>query len=108
MQCGTFRVVELRGEHVGIASGKRDEIETRLTDRGRNGKIDHFEVLEVMQQVVAGMVYLFKIRLQPDGDECVFVKLFRDLDSEVHVSAIADNKRVSDELTPAVFDDESG
>ena len=49
---------------------KTDEIEKILIEKGRNGKIEHFEVLELHQKVVAGMNYLFKIKLQKEWDVC--------------------------------------
>ena len=82
MQCGGFsKIAEINGEHLEIANSKRAEIEQLLNVDGdcRIDKIEHFEVLEVHQQVVAGMCYLFKIKLQEDGDECAFVKIFQDL-----------------------------
>lgn len=104
MLCGGFQAVtEISSEHTDIASSKRSAIETMLAERGRNGKVEHFEVVEVQQQVVAGMVFLFKIRLQQDGDECVFVKIFRDLSNTAHVGNIAFNKRLSDDLTHAAL-----
>jgi hypothetical protein len=88
MKCGGFSYAELNEEHLNIINSKRDEIEKMLITRGRNGKIEHFEVVEFQQQVVAGMNYLFKIKLQKDGDERIYVRIYKSLSNETSIHSI--------------------
>ena len=71
MNCGGFSYTEINDEHLAIINSKKDEIETILIQKGRNGKIEHFEIIDLQQQVVAGINYLFKIQLQKDGNEYI-------------------------------------
>jgi len=98
MQCGGFCKTELKTEHLTLVTTQQIEIEKRLIERGRNGKIEYFEILEVKQQVVAGMNFIFKIKIQKDGEECIFVKIFQDLQTNVYLIDVHHNKSVSDEL----------
>ena len=88
MKCGGFSYTEITDEHMSIINSKKDDIEKRLISSGRNGKIEHFEVLELQQQVVAGMNYLFKIKLQKDGDECIQVRIYKNLGNEITIHSI--------------------
>ena len=88
MKCGGFNDSEICQEHLDIINSKRDEIEDILIKKGRNGKIEHFEVLELQQQVVAGMNYIFKIKLQKEGDECVNVRIYKSLCDEISIHSI--------------------
>ena len=88
MKCGGFSYTEITDEHMSIINSKKDDIEKRLISNGRNGKIEHFEVLELQQQVVAGMNYLFKIKLQKDGDECIQVRIYKNLGNEISIHSI--------------------
>tara|TARA_B100000902_G_C26965117_1_gene742482 strand:- start:185 stop:457 length:273 start_codon:yes stop_codon:yes gene_type:complete len=88
MKCGGFSYAELNEEHLNIINSKRDEIEKMLITKGRNGRIEHFEVLELQQQVVAGMNYLFKIKIQKDGDECIQVRIYKSLDNQTSIHSI--------------------
>ncbi len=100
MRCGGFQNTDVTEEHIGILNNKRAQIETQLIAQGRNGKIEHFSLLEAQHQVVAGMNYLFKVRLQSDGDECVFVRIYRDLQNNTTLHSIEANKKISDNLEP--------
>ena len=60
MKCGGFNKTEITDEHINIINNKKDEIEKILIAKGRNGKIEYFEISELQQQVVAGINYLFK------------------------------------------------
>ena len=91
MKCGGFSNAEITSEHMNIISSKRDEIEKMLISNGRNGKIEYFEVLELQQQVVAGMNYLFKIKLQKDGDEHIQVRIYQNLSNEISIHSIESN-----------------
>ena len=93
MQCGGFCKTELTHEHRMALHTKRNEIETQLVKAH-----DHFETLEVKHQIVAGMNLIFRIKTQKEGEECIFVKLFRDLQGDVHLVDIHSNKSLSDEL----------
>ena len=73
---------------MNIINSKRDEIEKMLISSGRNGKIEYFEVLELQQQVVAGINYLFKIKLQKDGDEHIQVRIYKNLDNEINIHSV--------------------
>lgn len=88
MKCGGFSNAEITSEHMNIISSKRDEIEKMLISNGRNGKIEYFEVLEIQQQVVAGINYLFKIKLQKDGDEHIQVRIYKNLNNEISIHSI--------------------
>ena len=66
MKCGGFSYTEINDEHLTIINSKKDEIEAILIQKGRNGKIEHFEIIDIQQQVVAGVNYLFKIKLQKE------------------------------------------
>tara|TARA_B100000401_G_C52793088_1_gene714462 strand:+ start:1560 stop:1841 length:282 start_codon:yes stop_codon:yes gene_type:complete len=91
MKCGGFSNTEITDEHMNIINSKKDEIEKMLISRGRNGKIEYFEVLELQQQVVAGMNYLFKIKLQKDGDEHIQVRIYQNLSNEISIHSIESN-----------------
>lgn len=88
MKCGGFSKTEITDEHINIINNKKDEIEKILISRGRNGKIEYFEVLELQQQVVAGINYLFRIKLQKDGNEHVKVRIYKNLDNETIIHSI--------------------
>lgn len=88
MKCGGFSKTEITDEHINIINSKKDEIEKILISRGRNGKIEYFEVLELQQQVVAGINYLFKIKLQKDGDEHIQVRIYQNLSNERIIHSI--------------------
>ena len=88
MKCGGFNKTEITDEHINIINNKKDEIEKILISRGRNGKIEYFEVLELQQQVVAGINYLFRIKLQKDGNEHVKVRIYKNLDNETIIHSI--------------------
>jgi len=91
MKCGGFSNTEITDEHMNIINSKKDEIEKMLISKGRNGKIEYFEVLELQQQVVAGMNYLFKIKLQKDGDEHIQVRIYQNLSNEISIHSIESN-----------------
>ena len=91
MKCGGFSNTEITDEHMNIINSKKDEIEKMLISNGRNGKIEYFEVLELQQQVVAGMNYLFKIKLQKDGDEHIQVRIYQNLSNEISIHSIESN-----------------
>ena len=88
MKCGGFSNAEINDEHMNMINSKKDEIENMLISKGRNGKIEYFEVLELQQQVVAGMNYLFKIKLQKDGDECIQVRIYKNLNNDISIHSI--------------------
>ena len=88
MKCGGFNDSEICQEHLDIINSKRDEIEDILIKKGRNGKIEHFEVLKLQQQVVAGVNYIFKIKLQKEGNECVNVRIHKNLCDEISIHSI--------------------
>jgi len=88
MKCGGFSNTEVNEEHIDIINSKRDEIENILIKKGRNGKIEHFELLELQQQVVAGMNYIFKIKLQEKGDEVIHVRIYKNLCNEISIHSI--------------------
>ena len=88
MKCGGFNDSEICQEHLDIINSKRDEIEDMLIKKGRNGKIEHFEVLNLQQQVVAGINYIFKIKLQKEGDEVIHVKIYKNLCNEINIHSI--------------------
>lgn len=88
MKCGGFSDTEVNDDHLQIVNSKRAEIEDILIKKGRNGKIEHFEVLELKQQVVAGMNYLFRIKLQKDGDESILVRIYKSLTGEITIHSI--------------------
>ena len=99
MQCGGFCKTELTPEYRMALNTKRNEIETQLEKA-----FDQFETLEVKHQVVAGMNLIFRIKTQKEGEECIFVKLFRDLQGVVHLVDIHSNKSLSDELVMIIPD----
>ena len=84
MKCGGFNDSEICQEHLDIINSKRDEIENILIKE----EMRHFEVLELQQQVVAGMNYIFKIKLQKEGDECVNVRIYKSLCDEISIHSI--------------------
>lgn len=88
MKCGGFYKTEITDEHINIINNKKDEIEKILISRGRNGKIEYFKVLELQQQVVAGINYLFKIKLQKDSNEHVQVRIYKNLNNETIIHSI--------------------
>ena len=88
MKCGGFSNTEITNEHINIVTSKRDEIEKTLISNGRNGKIEYFEVLELQQQVVAGINYLFKIKLQKNDDEHIQVRIYKNLDNVVSIHSV--------------------
>jgi len=88
MKCGGFSNSEIKEEHLNIISSKKEEIETMLIKKGRNGKIEHFEVVDIQQQVVAGMNYIFKIKLQKDGDEHVNVRIYKNLNNDTSIHSV--------------------
>ena len=88
MKCGGFNDSEICQEHLDLINSKRDEIEDILIKKGRNGKIEHFELLELQQQVVAGMNYIFKIKLQEKGDEVIHVRIYKNLCNEISIHSI--------------------
>lgn len=88
MKCGGFNKTEITDEHINIINNKKDEIEKILISRGRNGKIEYFKVLELQQQVVAGINYLFKIKLQKDSNEHVQVRIYKNLNNETIIHSI--------------------
>ena len=49
MKCGGFSKTEITDEHLNIINKKKDEIEKILISRGRNGKIEYFEISELQQ-----------------------------------------------------------
>ena len=103
MKCGGFSITDVMEEHHTIVNNKKQEVEDQLVSQGRNGKLEHYTLLEVQQQVVAGMNYLFKIKIQEDGEECVFIKVFKDLKNEPHLTSIIGNKQTSDLLENNLF-----
>ena len=98
MKCGGFSKTGITNEHNNIINDKKLEVEDLLITQGRNGKFEYFTLLEVQQQVVAGMNYLLKIKIQENGDECVFLKIFKDLKNETHLTSVIGNKKTSDPL----------
>ena len=88
MKCGGFNKTEITDEHINIINNKKDEIEKILISKGRNGKIEYFEISELQQQVVSGINYLFKIKLQKNGDEHVQVKIYKNLNNETIIHSI--------------------
>ncbi len=99
MRCGGFRPVEkVTLEHQEIVDRFKDVITEQLKTNGRNGSPQYFKVLEVQHQVVAGLNYLFKIQLQENGTECVFVKIYKSLQDEFTLSGLIEEKQVDDPL----------
>jgi len=88
MNCGGFSYTEINDEHLAIINSKKDEIETILIQKGRNGKIEHFEIIDLQQQVVAGINYLFKIQLQKDGNEYIQVRIYKNLSNETTIHGV--------------------
>lgn len=88
MKCGGFSKTEITDEHINIINNKKDEIEKILISKGRNGKIEYFEILELQQQVVAGINYLFKIKLQKNGDEHIQVRIYKNLSNEISIYSV--------------------
>lgn len=88
MKCGGFSKTEITDEHLNIINKKKDEIEKILISIGRNGKIEYFEVLELQQQIVSGINYLFKIKLQKNGDEHLQVRIYKNLNNETIIHSI--------------------
>ena len=85
MKCGGFTKTIITSEHI---NSKRDEIEKMLIIKGRNGKIEYFEVLELQQQVVAGINFLFKIKIQKNSDEYIQVRIHKNLDNEISIHSV--------------------
>jgi hypothetical protein len=57
-----------------------DQIQTELEGKvGGGGKFNVYEVLEYKQQVVAGMVYHLKIRIDGLDYNCIHVRVFHPL-----------------------------
>ena len=88
MKCGGFTKTIITSEHINIINSKRDEIEKMLIIKGRNGKIEYFEVLELQQQVVAGINFLFKIKIQKNSDEYIQVRIHKNLDNEISIHSV--------------------
>lgn len=57
-----------------------DEIKPVLEEKAGRGAFVHYNLLEYRQQVVAGMIYHFKIQVSPS--ECVHARVFRPLPHE--------------------------
>lgn len=88
MKYGGFSNSEVTEEDLNMINSKKEEIETILIKKGRNGKIEHFEVVDIQQQVVAGMNYIFKIKLQKDGDEHVSVGIYKNLNNDASIHSV--------------------
>ena len=88
MKCGGFTNAEITSEHMNIINCQRNDIEKILISQGRNGKIEYFEVLELQQQVVAGMNFLFKIKIQKNSDEFIQVRIHKNLDNKISIHSV--------------------
>ena len=88
MKCGGFSYTEINDEHLTIINSKKDEIEAILIQKGRNGKIEHFEIIDLQHQVVAGVNYLFKKKLQKDGNEYIQVRIYKNLSNETTIHGV--------------------
>ena len=88
MKCGGFTNTIITSEHINIINSKRDEIEKMLIIKGRNGKIEYFEILELQQQVVAGINFLFKIKIQKNSDEYIQARIHKNLDNEISIHSV--------------------
>ena len=98
MKCGGYSKVEANPELIELVHKLKDDLELSLIEEGRNGRIEALEILEAYQQVVAGLNYWFKLKLQENGEECIFIKVFRDLGDNITIKEIVSNKKVSDIL----------
>ena len=88
MTWGGFSYVQITDEHRNIIDSKKNEIETILIQKGRNGKIEHIEIVDVQQQIVRGLNLLFKIQLQKDGNEYIQVGMYKNLNNEVTIHSV--------------------
>jgi len=101
MKCGGFSKVEATSELVElikVVETLKPDLESRLIQKGRNGTLEYLELIEAHQQGVAGLNYWFKVKVQENGRECVFIKVYRDLKNNLTIQEISHNKEVDDVL----------
>ena len=98
MKCGGYTKVVANPDLIELVNILKDDLELSLIEEGRNGKIETLEIVEVHQQVVAGLNYWFKLKLQENGNECVFIKVYKDLGGNLTINEIITNKKLSDIL----------
>eukprot|EP00747_Dinoflagellata_sp_TGD_P004898 gnl/TRDRNA2_/TRDRNA2_112310_c0_seq1.p1 gnl/TRDRNA2_/TRDRNA2_112310_c0~~gnl/TRDRNA2_/TRDRNA2_112310_c0_seq1.p1 ORF type:complete len:101 (-),score=36.48 gnl/TRDRNA2_/TRDRNA2_112310_c0_seq1:74-376(-) len=76
MQCGGAQETEVTDEVRGIVKEMMKEISEAAQKKGRVGEpIEHLEVLEMMEQVVAGMNYFVKAKVNK-SEELIHVRIW--------------------------------
>ena len=98
MKCGGFSKVDATPELIELVHKLKSDLSLILIEEGRNGSLEYLELVEAHQQVVAGLNYWFKIKLQENGRECVFIKVYRDLQNNLTIHEVVHNKDIDDVL----------
>ena len=93
MKCGGFNKTKINKDHIQLIDNLKNEIE--VSD---NEIVKEFEILEVEQQVVAGINYRFKIKTPNTDNKCFFLKVYKDLHNQTSISSIIKNKEIDDIL----------
>ena len=90
MRCGGFQqIADLTQEHDEIISKVRQEINDKML---RTEDYVDFKIVEGHQQVVAGLNYLFKIVVDLETQECLWVKIYQSLDGVLSLSQVGKNR----------------
>jgi cystatin-A/B len=71
----------------------RDEIESTLAK-----SYTTFILLKYKSQVVSGINYFIKIQVKEDSNECIHVRIYKDLQNNLSLHSIVENKTINDNI----------
>ncbi len=90
MRCGGFqKISNLTQEHDDIVGKVRQEIKDKIE---RTEDYPYFKIVEGHQQVVAGLNYIFKILVDLETQECLWIKIYQSLDGVLSLSQVGKNR----------------